>query len=92
MPKNAQSTIQLYSSHASKVMLKILEARLQQYVNRDLLDVQASFIKGRGIRYQIMNICWITEKVSEFQENIYFCFIDYVKAFNCVDSTNCGKF
>ena len=91
MPKNAQSTIQLSSSHASKVMLKILEARLQQYVNRDLLDVQASFIKGRGIRYQIMNICWITEKVSEFQENIYFCFIDYVKAFDCMDRNKLWK-
>ena len=85
MPKNAQSTIQLYSSHASKVMLKILEARLQQYVNRDLLDVQASFIKGRGIRYQIMNICWIMEKAREFPKNIYFCCIDYAKAFDCVD-------
>ena len=70
MPKNAQSTIQLYSSHASKVMLKILEARLQQYVNRDLLDVQASFIKGRGIRDQIANIHWIIGKAREFPKNL----------------------
>ena len=72
-------------SHASKVMLKILQARLQQYVNCELPDVQAGFRKGRGTRDQIANICWITEKAREFQKNIYFCFIDYVKAFNCVD-------
>ena len=70
-------------SHASKVMLKILQARLQQYVNRDLPDVQAGFIKGRGTRDQIANIHWIIEKAREFQKNIYFCFIDYAKAFDC---------
>ena len=72
-------------SHASKVMLKILQARLQQYVNRELLDVQAGFRKGRGTRDQIANIRWIIEKAGEFQKNIYFCFIDYAKAFDCVD-------
>ena len=72
-------------SHASKVMLKILQARLQQYVNRELPDVQAGFRKGRGIRDQIANIRWIIEKPREFQKNIYFCFIDYTKAFDCVD-------
>ena len=66
-------------------MLKILQARLQQYVNRELPDVQAGFRKGKGIRDQIANICWIMEKAREFQENIYFCFIDYTKAFDCVD-------
>ena len=66
-------------------MLKILQARLQQYVNRELPDVQAGFRKGRGTIDQIANICWITEKVREFQKNIYFCFIDYAKAFDCVD-------
>ena len=69
----------------SKVMLKILLARLQQYVNHELPDVQAGFRKGRGIRDQIVNICWIIEKAREFQKNIYFCFIDYVKAFDRVD-------
>ena len=73
------------AAHASKVMLKILQARLQQYVNRELPDVQAGFRKGRGTRDQISNICWIMEKAREFQENIYFCFIDYDKAFDCVD-------
>uniref|UniRef100_A0A4W2C205 RNA-directed DNA polymerase n=1 Tax=Bos indicus x Bos taurus TaxID=30522 RepID=A0A4W2C205_BOBOX len=72
-------------SHASKVMLKILQARLQQYVNHELPDVQAGFRKGRGTRDQIANICWIMEKAREFQKNIYFCFIDYAKAFDCVD-------
>ena len=71
--------------HASKVMLKILQARLQQYVNRELPDVQTGFRKGRGTRDQIANICWIMEKEREFQKNIYFCFIDYAKAFDCVD-------
>ena len=66
-------------------MFKILQARLQQYVNRELPDVQARFRKGRGTRDQIANICWIMEKAREFQENIYFCFIDYAKAFYCVD-------
>ena len=71
-------------SHASNVMLKILQARLQQNVNRELPDVQAGFRKGRGIRDQIANICWIFEKAREFQKNIYFCFIDYAKAFDYV--------
>ena len=66
-------------------MLKILQARLQQYVNRELPDVRAGFRKGRGTRDQIANICWIIEKAREFQNNIYFCFIDYAKAFDCVD-------
>ena len=66
-------------------MLNILQARLQQYVNRELPDVQAGFRKGRGTRDQIANICWIMEKVREFQKNIYFCFIDYAKAFDWVD-------
>ena len=87
MPKNAQTTAQLKSSHASKVMLKILQARLQQYTNRELPDVQAGFRKVRGTRDQIANIHWIIKKAREFQKNIYFCFIDYAKAFG-----NCGKF
>ena len=66
-------------------MLKILQARLQQYVNREFPDVQAGFRKGRGTREQIANIHWIMEKAREFQKNIYFCFIDYAKAFDCVD-------
>ena len=70
-------------SHTSKVMLKILQARLQQYVNRELRDVQDGFRKGRGTRDQIANICWIIEKAREFQKNI--CFIDYTKAFDCVN-------
>ena len=70
-------------SHASKVMLKILQARLQHYVNHELPDVQAGFRKGRGTRDQIANICWIIKKAREFQKNIYFCFIDYAKAFDC---------
>ena len=70
-------------SHASKLMLKILQARLQQYVNHELTDVQAGFRKGRGTRDQIANICWIMEKAREFQKNIYFCFTDYAKAFDC---------
>ena len=72
-------------SHASKVMLKILQARLQQHANCELPDVQAGIIKGRGTRDQIANICWIIKKAREFQKNIYFCFIDYAKAFDCVD-------
>ena len=71
-------------SHTSKVMLKILQARLQQYVNHELLDVQVGFRKGRGARDQIANICWIIEKARAFQNNVYFCFIDYAKAFDCV--------
>ena len=80
-------------SHASKVMLKILQARLQHYMNCELPDVQAGFRKGRGTRDQIASICWIIKKAREFQKNIYFCFIDYAKAFDCVNQTiNCGKF
>ena len=74
-----------FISHASKIMLKILQARLQQYVNHELPDVQTGFRKGRGTRDQIANICWIMEKAREFQRNIYFCFIDYAKAFDCMD-------
>src|SRR5574341_403286 len=91
MPKNAQTTAQLHSSHASKVMLKILQARLQQYVNCELPDVQAGFRKGRGTRDQIANIRWMMEKAREFQKNIYFCFIDYAKAFDCVDHNKLWK-
>ena len=72
-------------SHASKLMLKVLQARLQQYVNRELLDVQAGFRKGRGTRDQIANVHWIIKKARRFQKNIYFCRIDYAKAFDCVD-------
>ena len=78
-------------SHASKVMLKILQAKLQYYVNCELLNVQAGFRKGRGTRDQIANIRWIIEKAREFQENIYFCFIDYTKAFDCVDHNKLWK-
>ena len=87
MPKNAQTTTQLHSSHIlSKVVLKILQVRLQQYMNHQLPDVQAGFRKGRGTRDQIANIHWIIEKAREFQKNIYFCFIDYA------NTINCGKF
>ena len=72
-------------SHASKVMLKILQARLQQYINQELPDVQAGIRKGRGSRDHIANIRWIIDKAREFQKNIYFCFIDYANAFDCVD-------
>ena len=78
-------------SHASKVILKIDQARHQRCVNRELLDVQADFRKGRGTRNQIANICWIFEKAREFQKNIYFCFIDYAKAFDCVDHNKLWK-
>ena len=91
------STIALIS-HASKVMLKIFQARLKQYVNSELPDVQAGFRKGRGTRDQIANILWIIEKSREFQKNIYFCFIDYANICQicqnlavCI-TTNCGKF
>ena len=95
MPKNAKEcsnyrTIALIS-HATKVMLKILQARLQQYVNRELPDVQAGFRKGRGTRDQIASICWIIKKAREFQKNIYFCFIDYAKGFDCVDHNKLWK-
>ena len=83
--QNAQTTAVTLISHASKVMLKILQARLQQYVNHELPDVQGGFRKGRGTRDQIANICWIMEKASEFQKNINFCLIDYAKDFDCVD-------
>ena len=87
MPKNAQTT-----THASKVMLKILQARLQQYVNHELSDVQACFRKGRGTRDRIANICRIIKKAREFQKNIYFCFIDYAKPLTLWITTDCGKF
>ena len=77
--------------HASKLMLKILQTRLQQYVNCELPDAQAGLRKGREIRAQIANIPWIMEKAREFQKNIYFCFIDYAKAFDWI-TINCGKF
>ena len=80
-----------HTSHASKEMLKILQARLQQYVNRELPDVQAGFGKGRGTRNQIVNIHWIMEKAKEFQKNIYFCFIDYAKVFDRVDHLKLWK-
>ena len=78
-------------SHASKVILKILQARLQQYVNHELPDVQAGFRKDRGIRDQIANILWTFKKVRECQKNIYFCFIDYAKTFDCVDHNKLWK-
>ena len=85
-----QCTIALIP-HASKVMLKIHQARLQQYVNHELPDVHAGFKKGRGTRDQIANICWINKKANEFQKNIYFCFIEYAKAFDGVDHNNLWK-
>ena len=93
MPKNSQTTAQIaLISHTSKIMLKILSARLQQYVNHGLPDVQASFRKGRGTRDQVANIHWIIEKAREFQKNIYFCIIDYAKVLTVWITTNCGKF
>ena len=89
MPKNAQTTAQLHSP--SKVMLKILQARLQQYMNHEPPDVRAGFRKGRRTWDQIANICWIIKKAIEFQKNIYFCFIDYAKAFVCVDHNKLWK-
>ena len=92
MPKNAQTTAQLHSPHMlSKVMLKILQVRLQQYMNCELPDVQACFRKGRGTRDQIAYICWIIKKAREFQKKIYFFFIDYAKAFDCVDHNKLWK-
>ena len=79
-------------SYAGKVMLKIFQARLQQYVNHEIPDVQTGFRKGRGTRDQIANIRWIIEKSEEFQKNIYFCFIDYAKAFDCVDHNKLENF
>ena len=95
MPMNAQTTAQLHSSHkvilASKVTLKILQARLQQYLNWELPYVQFGFKKGRGTRDQIASIHWIIGKAREFQKNIYLCFIDYTKAFDCVDHSKLWK-
>ena len=91
MPKNAQTTTIALISHSSKVVLSILQTRLQQYVNHELPDVQAGFRKGRGTRDQIANICWIIKKAREFQKNIYFCFIDYAKAFDCMDHKKLWK-
>ena len=79
-------------SHSTKVMLKVLQAWLQQFVNWELPDAQSEFRKGRGTRYQIANICWIIERAREFQKNINFCFIDYIKNFIVWITTNCGKF
>ena len=79
-------------SHSSKVMLKILQARLQQYMNCELPDVDIGFRRGKGTRDRIANICWIIEKARDFQKNIYFCFIDYAKAFYMWFTINCGKF
>ena len=94
MPKNVQITAQTIAliSHASKVMLKILQTWLQQYVNRELPDVQTGLRKGRGTRDQIANIRWIMEKAREFQKNVSFCFIDYAKAFDCVDHNKLENF
>ena len=93
MPKNVQTTCAIaLISHTNIVMLKILKARFPQYVNRELPDAQAGYRKGRGTRDQIANICWIIEKAREFQKNIYFCFIDYAKAFDCVDHNRLWKF
>ena len=92
MPKNVQTTAQLpLISHASKVILKILQARLQLYVNHELLDVQAGFRECRGTRDQIANICWIIKKAREFHKSIYLCFIDYAKAFDYVDHNKLWK-
>ena len=92
MPNNAQTTAKLQLiSYASKVMLKILQGRLQQYMNHELPDVQAGFRKGTGTRDQIVNIRWIIKKAREFQKNIYFCFIDYAKDFDCVDHNKLWK-
>ena len=85
MPKNVDYHTIALISHGSKVMLKILQARLQQYMNHEIPDVQAGFRKCRGTRDQIVNIDWIIEKATELQKNIYFCFIDYAKSFDCVD-------
>ena len=80
-----------FISHTSKVMLKIFHARLQNYLNRELPDITTGFRKGRGTRDQIANICWITEKAREFQKNIYLCYIDYTKVFDCVDHNKLWK-
>ena len=91
-PKNAQTTTQLHSSHTLvKWCSKIFQTRLQEYMKCELPDVQGGFRKGRGTRDQIANIRWITEKATEFQKNIYFCFIDYTKVFDCVDHNQLWK-
>ena len=91
LPKHAQTTTQSHSFNVSKIMLKIPQARLQQHVNRELPDVQAGFRKGRGTRDQIADIHWIIEKAREFQKNIYFCFMDCTKAFDCVHHNKLWK-
>ena len=92
MAKIVQTTSQLaFISHTSKVMLKILKSRLQQYVNCEISDVQVGFTKGRGTRGQIANIRWIIKKARQFQKNIYFCLIDYARAFDCVDHNKLWK-
>ena len=85
-------TTALISPASKVIILKILQARLQQYVNQEISDIQAGFIKGRGSRDQIVNKLWVIEKARKFQKNIYFGFIDYSKASDCVDHNNCGKF
>ena len=92
MPENAQTTAPLHSSYVLvKLTLKILQARLQQYVNCERPDIQVGFRKGRGTRDQIANIHWIMEKAREFQKNIYFCFIDYAKSFDYMDHNKVWK-
>ena len=91
MPKNAQTTTQLHSSHTLANNAQNFQARLQQYVNYELPVLQAGFRKGRGTKDQTANIRWIIEKVREFQKNIYFCFLDYAKAFDCVDNNKLWK-
>ena len=92
-PKECSNYLTIaFISHTSKVMLKILQDRLQQYMNQEFPDVQAGFRKGWGTRDQIANICWIIKKAREFQKNIYFCFIDYAKALTVWITINCGKF
>ena len=92
MPKNVQMIIQLHSSHMpARIMLNILQARLQQYGNQELPYIQDGFRKGRETRDQIANICWIIEKAREFQKSIYFCFTEYAKAFDCVDHNKLWK-
>ena len=91
MPKNVQTTEQRFISQASKVILKILQVGLQQYVNQELPDVQAGFRRGGGARGQIVTVYWIIEKEREFQKSISFCFINYAKAFNCVSNNKLWK-
>ena len=91
MTKNAQTTAQLHSSHTLVKILKILQARFQQYVNCEFPYIRTGFRKGRGTRDQIADIRWIIEKAREFHKNIYFCFVDYTKAFDCVDHNKLWK-